>query len=102
MPTVSKFLASLDRDKQDRDRQLDEARKPDGNQNLGEATAHRNEPQGDASARKTVTDPTTGNTVQIEDVNEGFVKLAKDPTVWRTPYSLGSIRLLTYLLAYCP
>ena len=91
MPTVSKFIASLDRDKQDRDRQLDEARKAEANQKLGDATPHRNEPTGDASTQKTVTDPTTGNTVQIEDVNEDFVKLAKNPKVWRTMYLLGSI-----------
>ena len=76
MPTVAKFLESLDRDKKDRDLQYDQARKPQS----GDAVPHQEIKTKDKSLR-TVTDPTTETDVQIDDVNKDFMQHAKDPQV---------------------
>lgn len=55
------------------------------NQNDTKVKDHENEdgmPTGVKGTRKTVTDPTTGKEVQIEDVNADFMKAADDPVVW--------------------
>ena len=81
MPTISKFLANLDRDKEERDRKLDEQKKQPVNQQSGDVTPHTAEPAGKAGTRKTVTDPTTQHQVVIEDVNKDFMEKAKNPQV---------------------
>ena len=79
VPTVAKFLESLDRDKAERDRRLDEAQhsKPSG----GDAIPHKAEPAGKEGTRKTVRDPTTEKDVVIEDVNKDMMKAVEKPMV---------------------
>ena len=81
VPTVAKFLQNLDRDKQERDRKLDEAQhgRPSG----GDAVPHKAEPAGKEGTRKTVRDPTTEKDVVIEDVNKDMMKAVENPTVCR-------------------
>ncbi|KAH6682963.1 hypothetical protein B0J14DRAFT_574726 [Halenospora varia] len=77
IPNIQKFVESLDKEKTERDRKIDEAR-AQGKSN--DVTDHV---QGQFSrvrgTRKTVTDPTTGNQVQIEDVNADFMKAVGNP-----------------------
>lgn len=77
MPTVAKFLESLDRDKKVRDRRLEEAQKQP---QAGDAVPHK-EIETKDKALRTVTDPTTETEVQIDDVNKEFMQHAKDPMV---------------------
>ena len=81
VPTVAKFLQNLDKDKQERDRILDQAQqgKPGG----GDAVPHKAEPAGKEGTRKTVRDPTTEKDVVIEDVNKDMMKAVESPTVGR-------------------
>jgi len=74
IPSIHKFVESLDRDKKERDRQIDEKAKPSG------AVPHKNETP-KATNRKTVTDPTTYKEVEIEDVGKDFMKVVEDPQV---------------------
>ncbi|TVY43714.1 Meiotically up-regulated protein [Lachnellula subtilissima] len=79
IPNIQKFVESLDKDKKERDAKLDEQMR--SNQpNSSEARDHKQgKPKGDVSSRKVVTDPTTGNEVEIEDVNAEFMKAADNP-----------------------
>lgn len=76
IPDIKTFVRNLDRDKQDRDRLLDEQR---GQNN--EATPHRATKAGKEGTRRTVHDPTTQKEVQIEDVDTDFVKAVQNPQV---------------------
>lgn len=79
VPTIKKFVESLDRDKAERDRKLDEeakSRKASG----GQPTPHKNAPAA-KSGQKTVTDPVTGRDVVIEDVNKSMIERVKNPKV---------------------
>lgn len=76
IPNIQQFVANLDKGKKDRDRDIDEqAAAKKG----GEVTAHQNEKA--SKKYKTVTDPTTGKEVQIEDVGKGFMQAVEDPKV---------------------
>lgn len=83
IPTVGQFIERLDKDKKDRDRQIDEANGPVG----GEAVPHKREKKQDAG--KTVTDPTTGKQVVVADVNEAFIERSQNPTLSVPNANLG-------------
>ena len=78
VPNIQKFIENMDKDKKARDAQLIAQQKA---AQAGEVQAHKDKrteaPQG--SSRKTVTDPTTGRQVQIEDVDENFMEAATNP-----------------------
>ena len=81
IPNIQKFVESLDKDKKGRDAKLDEQTRSNP-PNSSEARDHKQgKPKGDASSRNVVTDPTTGNEVEIEDVNAEFMKAADNPQV---------------------
>lgn len=93
IPTVQKFLHNLDEQKEERDRQIDEAKKlkreeernwqkQKSEQDEGtEATSHHTPLQPRKRGRK-VTDPTTGREVEIDDVGEDFMATVKEPQVF--------------------
>jgi len=95
IPTINQFIENLDKDKAERDRQIDEANKakaaaqraqkrgqPATQQGQsGDAVAHREQHNGIEGTQKRVTDPTTGRTVIIEDVSKEMVKNAANPVV---------------------
>jgi len=97
IPTINQFIENLDRDKKDRDREIDEARKakaaalqgqkkgqipPPGAQgNTGDVHSHEQHKYGKEGTQKTVTDPTTGREVVIEDVNKDMMENVKNPSV---------------------
>ena len=92
IPTVGQFIQRLDKDKADRDRKLDEQKKAQAQQQkLGgsDATAHKNEVHKPSESQQTVTDPTTGKPVVIEDVNQDFINKSKDPMLSVPNANLG-------------
>jgi hypothetical protein len=80
VPNIQRFIESLDSQKKQRDAKLeDEMKANKGNGEVRDHTQVRS--VGVKGTRKTVTDPTTGNQVQIEDVDANFMKTVKDPVV---------------------
>lgn len=78
IPNIQQFVANLDKDKRERDRQIDEENRQQ-KQAGGKVTPHVNDTT--PKSRKTVRDPTTGKDVDIEDVDKKFVKSVEDPKV---------------------
>ncbi|KAI1923924.1 hypothetical protein LOZ07_003689 [Ophidiomyces ophidiicola] len=84
IPTIQKFVESLDRDKRERDRQIDEAAKVHAREerhnkhHAAEATPHKPSPTSN-NRRRRVTDPTTGKEVEIDDVGKEFMKTLDEP-----------------------
>ena len=76
VPTIKKFVESLDRDKARRDREIDESNQA--------PKPHTPTKAGKAGTKKTVTDPTTGKSVVIEDVDQKTMESVKHPTVSAT------------------
>ena len=93
IPTVGEFMERLDVGKKERDAKLDEQKKArqDQQQSLGggEVQAHQNEDKKPASEQETVTDPTTGKQVVVEDVSKEMVDRAKNPVLSVPNANLG-------------
>ncbi|KZF19948.1 hypothetical protein L228DRAFT_250366 [Xylona heveae TC161] len=93
IPNIQKFVESLDKDKKERDRLLDEQTKTQTQANKnkqGDAKPHVNDPHASSPKTwKTVTDPTTGKDVQIEDVNKDFMSSVKSPQLSVPNSNLG-------------
>ena len=98
IPNIKEFVTNLDKEKAERDKQLDEqakqrqaeeraARKgqPPPQQSQQPATSDAQDHQvvqgGVKGTQKQVTDPTTGRRVVIEDVNKETMKNVMNPTV---------------------
>lgn len=80
VPNIQRFIETLDSEKKQRDKKLED--EMNANKLNGEVRDHaQGQPVGIKGTRKTVTDPTTGNQVQIEDVDANFMKAVKDPVV---------------------
>ena len=88
IPDIKTFVQNLDKDKKERDARVEERHRQ---QKLGgsEAHAHVETSAGKAGTLKTVTDPTTGNQVQIEDVDKDFMKAVEDPQLSVPNANLG-------------
>lgn len=95
MPDIKTFVASLDRNKRERDEKLDTLPKPGqqqgqlGQHDTSDATPHKETQAGKPGTLTTVTDPTTQNKVQIEDVNQDFMKAAENPQLSVPNANLG-------------
>ena len=96
VPTIQKFMANLDSDKKERDRQIAEQRKaenskpPSAGTDVKDHSGHEEgQPKGVKGTAKTVTDPTTGKEVVIEDVDAEFMKTVDDPTLSVPNANLG-------------
>lgn len=101
IPNIQGFVESLDKDKKERDKKVEEqmkARTAQGKDG-GDAIDHKpDQPSGVMGTRKTVTDPTTGREVEIEDVNADFMKSVDNPQVGtpiNIPMGLADIRKLS-------
>jgi hypothetical protein len=82
VPTVKKFIENLDKDKAERDRKIDESQKPaTGPAATGDATPHKAKKMGIEGTQKTVTDPTTGREVVIEDVSKSMMDQVENPVL---------------------
>lgn len=85
IPTIQKFVENLDKDKKERDKGIDEElrRRKEAKAAGGkpsDLSAHEQERIIQKHTRE-VTDPTTGNKTEIEDVGKEFMKEVKDPKV---------------------
>lgn len=88
IPTVKQFVENLDKDKKERDRQIDAqaaaARQGKTGQNAttaSDAQPHKMQKRSVEGTEKTVTDPTTGNQVTISDVNKSMMAEVEDPHI---------------------
>ncbi|KAI9855064.1 MAG: hypothetical protein M1824_006438 [Vezdaea acicularis] len=86
IPNIKQFVESLDRDKAERDKQIREREKAKEGDGI---KPHVSETKGEAGTQKTVTDPTTGNEVVIENVNEDFMKAVENPQITVPNANLG-------------
>ncbi|KAH6850995.1 hypothetical protein B0I37DRAFT_372949 [Chaetomium sp. MPI-CAGE-AT-0009] len=86
IPNIKQFVESLDREKRERDAQIDSQQQQQQQQTKahghGEAkdhvpAAHRKP----GKNRRTVRDPTTGKDVEIEDISSKHMKAADEPMV---------------------
>jgi hypothetical protein len=75
IPNIKEFVSRLDRDKANRDKEIDTGRQP----NQTEVTPHQNEKP--KTQGKTVTDPVTGNQVVVADVGKEYMERADNPQV---------------------
>jgi sRNA-binding protein len=102
VPTVQKFMQHLDEEKKERDQRIDAetqaknkarteeaARKkekerrgedPNETDNTGDVNEHKPREVSQAKIR-TVTDPTTGKDIGVEDQDEDSMETVKNPTV---------------------
>lgn len=71
IPNIKQFMENLDKDKKERDAKID----------TGEVRAHQDGKQKQGKNRRMVRDPVTGQDVEIDDVDEAYVKATKDPHV---------------------
>jgi len=86
IPTVAQFIEKLDKDKKGRDQQIDQRQQ----QQLGGTDAVPHVPeQPTKKGQKSVTDPTTGRQVIIEDVNKEYMKYVTDPVLSVPNANLG-------------
>jgi hypothetical protein len=95
IPTVKQFIENLDKDKAERDRQIDQQAKgqKQGQQPglatstghdvtaTGGAEPHKMQKRSVEGTEKTVTDPTTGNQVTISDVDKSMMSEVENPHV---------------------
>nr|OQO15690.1 hypothetical protein B0A51_16999 [Rachicladosporium sp. CCFEE 5018] len=86
IPTVGQFIERLDRDKKARDAQVDQQAKLGGGSDV---QTHKNAPPTAKENQQTVTDPTTGKQVVIENVNETMIDRAKNPMLSVPNANLG-------------
>jgi len=81
IPNVKEFVESLDKDKRDRDRQIEEEQAArDAALANGDSMPHKNETRTNDN-QKTVHDPVTGHNVVIENVNKDYMEAARNPVV---------------------
>ncbi|KAI9656082.1 MAG: hypothetical protein M1829_000437 [Trizodia sp. TS-e1964] len=73
IPNIQRFIDSLDKDKKERDKHVEDTK-------TDVAKPHESKPSdGVKGTKKTVTDPTTGGEVLIEDVDKDFIKAVENP-----------------------
>lgn len=83
IPNIKQFMESLDREKQQRDKAIDEETKRKVEQLGGgpEARDHLAAAAKKKGKTRMVRDPVTGRDVEIEDVNIDYVKAVDEPVV---------------------
>lgn len=82
IPDIKTFISNLDKEKRNRDKDVDERRKAEQQkkaQGGSEVTPHTPTKAGKEGTLRTVTDPTTQKEVQIEDVDANFMSAVEDP-----------------------
>jgi hypothetical protein len=109
IPTIHHFMEHLDADKKERDRKIDEEKRIKKEEGARKKAAENSEEQpeatdGDVVAHKarevsqakvrTVTDPTTGKDIGVEDQDETSMDTVKNPMVCRETMSYFMYYLL--------
>jgi hypothetical protein len=99
IPNIKQFVESLDKQKRERDAQIDSQqnqanRAGKGGDNDGNGEAKDHVPVGHGKPgknRRTVRDPMTGKDVEIEDISSEHMKAAEEPMVsFPLPHPLSS------------
>lgn len=91
VPTIQKFIESLDKDKRDRDAKIDQEEQEKlkkANQGNGDVVAYAPEKRR-TGHQKEVTDPTTGKIVTIENARKSDFKHVDSPTLSVPNANLG-------------
>jgi len=88
IPNIQRFIESLDSDKRNRDREIEKQLQATRT-NLDVVDHKEEKPSAANNNRKTVTDPTTGNQVQIENVDKDFMKAVENPMLSVPNANLG-------------
>lgn len=92
IPNIQKFVENLDKDKAERDRQINEQQKA----KKAGVQPHQNAQRAPKASQREVTDPTTGNEVRIEDVGEEMMGAVKDPKLSVPNANLGKPTVSTF------
>ncbi|OAA48164.1 C2 domain protein [Beauveria brongniartii RCEF 3172] len=88
VPNIQEFMAQLDREKQQRDAEIDGDLK--SNEKHGEVQAHQqHDEKAERKDARWVRDPVTGKDVQIRDAKLDFEKAAEDPQMSIPNENLG-------------
>lgn len=82
IPNIKQFVASLDRDKQTRDAQIDAGGLQSNKTNPGVQEHHNMEKR---KKGRIVTDPVTGKQVEIADIDLDFEQAVENPMVSYEP-----------------
>lgn len=80
IPNIKQFMEKLDRDKKDRDAQIDSQAKQQGKK-PSEIQEHQASSRKQGKNRRTVRDPVTGKDVEIDDIDDSMLKAVDDPHV---------------------
>lgn len=80
IPNIKQFMEKLDRDKKDRDAQIDQQSNQQ-KKSPSEVQAHQSSSQKQGKNRRTVRDPVTGKDVEIDDIDGSMMKEVQDPHV---------------------
>ena len=106
VPTISKFMERLERDKQEREAHAAEVTARHDQRQMdrtaGEAGPHqpRKRPKGKT---RMVTDPTTGRDIEVEDQDEESMEVVKNPKVLMVlPSMMDDVQLLILTVAGSP
>ncbi|TKA61480.1 hypothetical protein B0A49_10274 [Cryomyces minteri] len=90
IPNIQRFIESLDKDKRERDRQIDEQNKAlKSGKTQTDVMPHKATSAAKDNTQKTVTDPTTGHQVVISDVNKETLKNVENPILSVPNANLG-------------
>jgi hypothetical protein len=82
IPTINKFIESLDRDKKHRDAEIDQQKNIAKQEKNGTAVTPHQNALPTKKGQKTVTDPVTGKEVVIEDAHKDNLDLVENPIVF--------------------
>lgn len=80
IPNIKQFMEKLDREKKDRDAQIDSHAKQQKNSTSG-VQEHQVSSQKQGKNRRTVRDPVTGKDVEIDDIDDSMLKEVDNPHV---------------------
>ncbi|KAI4593114.1 hypothetical protein KJ359_010038 [Pestalotiopsis sp. 9143b] len=86
IPNIQQFVASLDRDKKERDAQIDASQKANKTNGQG---VQEHQPEQRHTKGKTVSDPVTGKQVEIADADLDFESAADNPLLSVPNANLG-------------
>lgn len=81
VPTISKFLESLDKDKKARDAEIDQRKAHPQDNSTSDATPHKTTPRPKDDSQQVVRDPVTGKDVVIENSTKEMMDNVENPQV---------------------
>lgn len=79
VPNIHEFMQQLDKEKQERDAEIDKELKQ--NKKHGEAVDHANDRERRKAKHRTVRDPVTGKDVEIRDTKLSYEDAVENPQV---------------------